>query len=144
MPRKPLGDMSHTQGIDVTEVLARANAIEGDATSGGATAGRPSMTHDEFSALAELPKAFGEFVSEIRQQFSTLGEQILPTLELLRTELHRLQLNQDRTNNKVRTHDTEILKLKSDVLQLQLQAAADPKATRRAPLPRARVVKKGK
>ena len=108
-----------------------------DVTAGGATGGQASMTHDEVSAVAQLPARLDGFMAEMRQQFATLGDKILPAINEMTAEIGRLQKTVDRVNRENREHRKELDELKAQVRDLQLERAAanTDKATRR-PSPR--------
>lgn len=91
--------------------------LQGDLSGGGATGGRPSMTFGEVEAMRDMPKRLDSFMSEIRQQFSTLGEQILPTLSLVSAELGRLQ----KTVSRI-VHENRSIMARQDAIEAQLSA----------------------
>ena len=105
-----------------------------DVTAGGATGGQASMTHGETADLAALPRKLDGFMDEMRTQFATLGDKILPTLDLVRDELGKLQKTVDRVNRENRELRADMNTLKAQVRELQLDraAASTTKATRRA------------
>lgn len=110
------------------------NLTGADLLAGGATGGGGSMTHEEFERLAELPKHLDSFMSEMRLQFSTLGEQILPTLDLVRSEIGKLQKTVDRVVHENRSLKAQVAANTAAIREIQLERAAaqTASATRRS------------
>jgi hypothetical protein len=133
-------DLHHSQGVKVSDVLARADDPNytpqpGDpAYDRAVAAGFKPVKPDDMTDVTLLPRRFEAFASEVRAEFRTLGERILPSLERVEATMSAFRKELDRAVSRVSDLEQRQAATESKVLELQLDRAATRtnKATRRA------------